>query len=405
MYADRRIAAVALKDHVIADSDLHVMEPPDLWQRYIAPEYAHAAPDRAHRAHARHAGAGEEPHAAAPRARCARSSVDGRKTGWREEHESRLRRRPRRAGWDAASQIDAMDVEGLDLAVLFPSRGLFVLGLDSVEQIGADGLEPAFATAIARAYNDWMADFCKDVARPHVRRRRWSRPHDIDGAVLEARRCVEELGFKAVFLAPGCVNRRPWHHPAYDPLWAEIAAARRADHLPRRRPDLPHARLLARRARQADDVAHVQPAARHPVRDGEPVRRRRARALPRTCGSACSRATARGRRGCSHRLDEHYEWTGWYEAHRPHDEAVGVLPAPVLPRRRGRGGDRASTTSTGSATTTSCSRTDYPHGDSQYPHAVDTFDKLPFPEASKAKICGENWERLYKIPLVKKTLS
>ena len=46
-------------------------------------------------------------------------------------------------------------------------------------------------------------------------------PHDVDSAVAEARRCVEELGFKAVFLAPGCVNRRPWHDPVYDPLWAE----------------------------------------------------------------------------------------------------------------------------------------------------------------------------------------
>ena len=35
---------MALRDHPIADSDLHVMEPPDLWQRYIAPEYRHAAP-------------------------------------------------------------------------------------------------------------------------------------------------------------------------------------------------------------------------------------------------------------------------------------------------------------------------------------------------------------------------
>ncbi|MGH9192927.1 MAG: hypothetical protein ACRDZ0_10720, partial [Acidimicrobiales bacterium] len=34
----------SLKAHVIADSDLHVMEPPDLWQRYIDPAYAHAAP-------------------------------------------------------------------------------------------------------------------------------------------------------------------------------------------------------------------------------------------------------------------------------------------------------------------------------------------------------------------------
>jgi len=37
------------------------------------------------------------------------------------------------------------------------------------------------------------------------------------------------------------------------------------------------------------------------------------------------------------------------------------------------------------------------------PHAVDTFDKMPFPEESKVKICGPNWERLYKIPLVKHT--
>ena len=33
-----------LKQHVIADSDLHVMEPPDLWQRYIDPAFRHAAP-------------------------------------------------------------------------------------------------------------------------------------------------------------------------------------------------------------------------------------------------------------------------------------------------------------------------------------------------------------------------
>ena len=111
-----------------------------------------------------------------------------------------------------------MDTEGLDLAVLFPSRGLFVLGLDSAEHIGSDGLEPAYASAIARAYNDWLADFCKH-APDRMFGAAMVAPHDIEGAVLEARRCVEELGFKAVFLAPGCVNRKPWHHPDYDRLW------------------------------------------------------------------------------------------------------------------------------------------------------------------------------------------
>ena len=47
-----------LHDHVIADSDLHVMEPPDLWQRYIAPEYRARRADRAHRAHAGTCGCG-----------------------------------------------------------------------------------------------------------------------------------------------------------------------------------------------------------------------------------------------------------------------------------------------------------------------------------------------------------
>ena len=66
-----------------------------------------------------------------------------------------------------------------------------------------------------------MKDFC-DVAPTACSARAWSRRTTSTGAVVEARRCVEELGFKAVFLAPATVNRRPWHHPAYDPLWAEV---------------------------------------------------------------------------------------------------------------------------------------------------------------------------------------
>ena len=36
---------MAFEDSVVADSDLHVMEPPDLWQRYIDPAFRHAAPE------------------------------------------------------------------------------------------------------------------------------------------------------------------------------------------------------------------------------------------------------------------------------------------------------------------------------------------------------------------------
>src|SRR5205085_5869398 len=115
-----------------------------------------------------------------------------------------------RRGWDALSQLEAMDREGLDRAVLFPSRGLFVLGLDSPQVVGTDGLEPEFAAAIARAYNDWLHDFCRaDPAR--LFGAAMVAPHHVEAAVAEARRAVEQLGFRAVFLAPGCVGRRPWH--------------------------------------------------------------------------------------------------------------------------------------------------------------------------------------------------
>ena len=150
---------MGLRDHVICDSDLHVMEPPDLWERYIDPAYAHAAPrglseiPRDMRVRVKNhvmLRTGCHP----PDARRGPQDRAGRRTTTTSTP------RPRPGAGTPQSQIDAMDAEGLDLAVLYPSRGLFVLGLDSSEQIGGDGLEPEFATAIARAYNDWLKDFC-----------------------------------------------------------------------------------------------------------------------------------------------------------------------------------------------------------------------------------------------------
>src|SRR4029077_8140254 len=105
-------------------------------------------------------------------------------------------------------------------AVLFPSRGLFVLGLDSSEAVGPEGLEPALAAAIARAYHDWLHDFCAEDP-PRLLGAGLLAPHDVDLAVEEIGRCVDDLGFTTVFVHPGLVQRRPWHHPDYEPIWAE----------------------------------------------------------------------------------------------------------------------------------------------------------------------------------------
>ena len=372
---------MGLRDHVICDSDLHVMEPPDLWERYIDPAYAHAAPrglseiTRDMRVRVKnhvHVADGLNP----PDAR------GGPQDGMAGAPRQRLRGvRGSRAG-TRQSQIDAMDAEGLDLAVLFPSRGLFVLGLDSSEQIGADGLEPEFATAIARAYNDWLKDFCD-----HVPDRMFGSgmvaAHDVAGAVVEARRCVEELGFKAIFLPPGAVNRRPWHHPAYDPLWAEIE------------------RLGVPLSFHGGGQTYLTPDFGLEVLDKLMLWHTFSQPLGIQFVTAClcgggvlerfpNLKVALLEGNCSwapwflYRLDEHWEWTGWYEA-----PELTMPPSEYFKRNCWVSVEADEVTVPHFVETFGDEKlifsTDYPHGDSKYPHAVDAFDKLPLSDESKAQ--------------------
>ena len=199
---------MGFEDFVVCDADMHVFEPADLWQRYIAAEYRHAAPigmtelKRDIRVKIK-----SEVLLRAGPVRPLKER-GGQGIGWRKEQEAAYDEAEAR-GWDSEAQLQAMDREGVDLCVLFPTRGLFVLGLDSSEQIGADGLEPDFAAAICRAYNDWLHDFCQ-IDPERLYGAAMVPPHNIPAAVDETRRCVEEYGFKTIYLAPGCVNRRPW---------------------------------------------------------------------------------------------------------------------------------------------------------------------------------------------------
>jgi predicted TIM-barrel fold metal-dependent hydrolase len=202
----------------VLDSDMHVIEPPDLWPRYIEPAYRDRAPVGT-RAGVRDIGVtfADGQSGAIP---------DMQYDVWVKgiaAHQGPVNHHFQFAedqDWDGNSQLQAMDMEGIDVAVLFPSRGLFVMGVDSSETAQGHAFDPDFATAIGRAYNNWMYDMCAaDTSRLYGAA--MVAPHDVPGAVKETRRCVTDLGFKAIFLLPGMVNKKPWHHPDYDPLWAE----------------------------------------------------------------------------------------------------------------------------------------------------------------------------------------
>jgi uncharacterized protein len=201
----------------VMDSDIHVDEPHDLWDRYLEPRFKDRAPRFA--------------------------AIDGSHTnGWQFEGKvfpaffdrperrrfGRIRREKALArhletgrykdpaedlpGDDPHAMLKAMDREGIDLAIVFRTRGAHLIALD--------GLEPDLSAAICRAFNNWLSEFCA-TDRARLKPTAILPLHDPKQAVEEARRSVRELGAVAVVVSNHPVNGRAWYDPAYEPLWAE----------------------------------------------------------------------------------------------------------------------------------------------------------------------------------------
>src|SRR5207302_1389942 len=191
----------------LIDAEMHVMEPTDLWQRYIDPEFRSRAPRRL----------GE-------RRWDIRTLVEGEVMAqmpggdWPALTDAEAAALARRyaeeiaRNFDPESQVRAMDKEGLDLAILYPTSAMYVTAFTR--------MDPRFAAAACRAYNDWLHDHITAADPRRLFGAAAISAHDVASAVAETRRAVGELDMKAVFLRPNIYNDLPWHDPAYDPLWA-----------------------------------------------------------------------------------------------------------------------------------------------------------------------------------------
>lgn len=383
---------MGVKGWKVADSDMHVMEPADLWQRYMDPAWEHAAPigmseiERDMRVKVKNA--------VMLRLGRTRPRAEGRP--WKAEQDSAFAHAEER-NWDAKSQVMAMDMEHLDSTVLFPSRGLFVLSLQSSSHIGPDGLEPGLATAISRAYNDWMADFVRDCDTPtRVFGAAMLAPHDVAGAVDELARNVER-GFRAGFLVPGLVDNKPWHDPKYDPLWREaerldvpvcfhgggttylkpdFAFSEHLDKLMLWHPfNQPLGIMFVVTCFTSGGILERFPQLRVGLLEGN-----------------CTWAPF-----LMYRLDEHWEWMGRYEA-----PDVTMKPSQYFLRscfvscEADEVGARHYFEDYGDDNV--IFSTDYPHADSKFPHATETFLELPFADSTKKKVLWDNYADLYKVP-------
>src|SRR2546427_2285744 len=116
-------------------------------------------------------------------------------------------------GWDPQARLRDMDSEGIDLAVLFPSVAFSV----------PETSDPALMAALCRAYNDWLADYCR-AAPSRLFGVAMLPLADIDASIRELERATEKLGFRGAFVAPTPYAGRPPTPPAYEGFWERAAA-------------------------------------------------------------------------------------------------------------------------------------------------------------------------------------
>jgi predicted TIM-barrel fold metal-dependent hydrolase len=120
----------------------------------------------------------------------------------------------RTGGFDPKARLRDMDAEGIDVAVLYPSIGLF---LEAIE-------DRVLADACCRVYNDWLLEYCEAAPERFVGVAALPM-QDVRAAVRELERAVGDLGFRGVVVRPNPCRGRTLHDPYFDPLWAAAAAA------------------------------------------------------------------------------------------------------------------------------------------------------------------------------------
>lgn len=190
---------------VVISSDSHVFEPPDLWTNRIDSRFRDRAPRMERVGEVDHlivekdemiAGIGLISNAGvrfdAPETISAHGRFDDVLVG----------------GYDPEQHIKDMKIDGVSGEVLYPSQGLFYFKIQ----------DPELMSAVFRAYNDWLAEFCATNPE-HLKGVAMVNLDDVGEGVAELER-VAKLGLAGAMITEYPVEDRRYDSPEYEPLWA-----------------------------------------------------------------------------------------------------------------------------------------------------------------------------------------
>jgi len=196
------------RTYKVIDADGHILEPLDLWDRYMDPAYRERAPRLIIGDNGKERLLVEGKILGNPKG-LGRLGAVGARDG-SVPADTMMYKDGRPGGFDPHERIKDLDLDGIDAAFLYPSIGLFSGAVQ----------DPKLAAAMCRAYNRWLADYCK----PYPDRLfgiAMLPMQSVDLAIEEMRFARKQLGMKGGFLRPNPYNGRMANHPDYDPFWAE----------------------------------------------------------------------------------------------------------------------------------------------------------------------------------------
>jgi predicted TIM-barrel fold metal-dependent hydrolase len=189
---------------LVIDCDSHVMEPADLWQRYLEPEFRDRAIRVERRDGVEHLIIGEQ------------SVLQGILAVLGGAHREPMELfagtlsyadgcEP--ASFDPGARVALLDAWGVDRGVLFPTIGILPFPTEDL----------ALASAYCRAYNRWQQEFF--AAAPGrvvpIALVNW---RDLAEAARELEHCLK-AGFRGLFVPPEVIDGKRPGEPQFDPLW------------------------------------------------------------------------------------------------------------------------------------------------------------------------------------------
>jgi predicted TIM-barrel fold metal-dependent hydrolase len=195
------------------DADGHVLEPATLWEEYLEPRHrARALRIRVDDDGLEYLEIDGKPSQRTNRGSLGLLGAMGER-GARPSPERRYASSMPFGGGDAGERLSLLERENLEKTVLYPTIGL--LWECELE-------DPELTLAYQRAYNRWIADFCR-ASRGRLVPIAQLTLLDPKGSADELERAVKD-GCKGGFIAPFTHSQKAHGHPDHDALYARAAA-------------------------------------------------------------------------------------------------------------------------------------------------------------------------------------